>query len=148
MCARRPFPAPALLAGLLAACAADPAREADRPFSAGLARVERLELALVSTRPARLRIDVAGSLPDACTEIDPIEIRRHGPRIEIILATRREFGAACPPAASPFARSIPLMLSEEFRLYVIEVNGVSGSVSLPPERELAPFDRPAPSGER
>ena len=130
----------ATLACLLAACAADPAREADRPFTAGLARVARVDLDLVSTRPPRLRVGVAGSLPDACTQIDPIEIRRLGARIEITLATRRAFGAACPPAESPFTRSIPLMLSEEFQLYVVDVNGVSGSVLLPPSRE--PLDPP------
>lgn len=128
----------ALLAGLLAACAVDSAREADRAFTAGLARVERVELDLVSTRPPRLRIRVTGSLPDACTRIEPVEIRHLGARIEIALPTRRAFGAACPPAETPFVRSIPLSLSDEFRLYAIDVNGVSGTVVIPPDRD---FDR-------
>ena len=119
----------------------DPAREADRPFTAGVARVVHVELALVSTRPPRLRIEVAGSLPDVCTEIDRIDTRRFASRIEITLETRRPFGAECPPAETPFRRSIPLMLPDEFRSYVVDVNGVSGTVLLPPDSELGPVDR-------
>ena len=126
---------------MLDACAGDPAREADRPFSAGIARVARVELALVSARPPRLRIDVSGFLPDVCTEIDRIDTRRLGSRIEITLETRRPFGAECPPAETPFHRSIPLLLPEEFRSYVVDVNGVSGTVLLPPDSELGPVDQ-------
>jgi inhibitor of cysteine peptidase len=130
-----------VLAGLFAACAADPAREADRPFTGGMARVDRVELHLVSTRPPRLRVAVEGSLPDACTEIDRVDTRRLGARIEIALPTRRRFGASCPPARTPFSRSIPLALGEDFDLYVVDVNGVSGTVQLPPGLEPDPFER-------
>jgi hypothetical protein len=84
---------------------------------------------------------VEGVLPDACTEIDPPRILPLGARIEISLETRRPSGARCPPAESPFTRSIPLMLSGVFRLYVVDVNGVSDSIALPPDRELLPFER-------
>jgi len=33
------------------------------------------------------------------------------------------------------------MLPEEFRSYVVDVNGVSGTVLLPPDSELDPVDR-------
>jgi hypothetical protein len=130
----------AALGALLGACAGDPTREADRPFTAGFAKVSRVDLALVSTRPPRLRIEVSGSLPDVCTEIDRIDTRRLGSRIEITLETRRPFGAGCPPAETPFNRSIPLMLPEEFRHYVVDVNGVSGTVLLPPASAPDPLD--------
>ena len=139
-CARRGRCA-AALAGLLGACAGDPAREADRPFTGGVARVERVELAVVSTRPPRLRVGVEGSLPDACTEIDRVDTRRVGSRIEITLETRRSFGATCPPAPVAFTRSIPVMLGQEHRLWVVDVNGVSGTVLLPPDAEAEPLDR-------
>jgi hypothetical protein len=130
----------ALAALLGGACAADPAREADRAFTAGVARVKSIELTLVSVRPPRLRVDVRGSLPDACTEIDPIDPRLLGPKVEITLATRRPFGAKCAPAETPFERSIPLMLSDEVRAYVVDVNGVRGTVLLPPDADPDPFD--------
>ncbi len=125
----------------MGACLGDPAREADRPFTAGVAKVERVDLALVSIRPPRLRVDVRGSVPDACTEIEPIATQRLGPRIEITLATRRPFGVECPPEETPFRRSIPLALSEEIRSYVVDVNGVSGTVLLPPDPDAGPFDQ-------
>ncbi len=127
-----------LLATLSGACAGDRAREADRAYTAGVARVDRVDVELVSTRPPRLRVGVEGAIPDACTEIDPPEIRTFGARIEITLGTRRAFGASCPAEESRFSRSIPVMLTGEFRLYVVDVNGVGGSVSLPPDRELLP----------
>ena len=129
------------LLALCGACVGDAAREADRAYTAGVARVLRIEVVLVSTRPPRLRVAVEGLLPDACTEIDPPRIRPLGARIEISLETRRRSGASCPPAESPFTRSIPLMLGGGFRLYVVDVNGVSDSIALPPDRELLPFER-------
>jgi len=129
-----------LLPGLLGGCAGDAAREADRAYTAGLARVEGVEVELVSTRPPRLRVEVQGFVADACTEIDPPRIQPLGARIEISLETRRPSGATCPPEESPFTRSIPVMLGDRFRHYVVEVNGVSRSVSLPPDRDLLPFE--------
>jgi hypothetical protein len=125
---------------LLGACLGDPAREADRAFTAGMARVAGIELQLVSVRPPRLRVDVRGSLPDACTEIDPVDTRVFGSRIEITLATRRPYGAKCLPAETPFERSIPLMLSDEVSSYLVDVNGVRGTVVLPPDADDDPFD--------
>lgn len=124
---------------LLGGCAADPAREADRAYTAGVARIEEIEVALASTRPPRLRVRVRGVLPDACTEIDPPRIQSLGARIEISLETRRPSGAGCPPEEVPFTRSIPVMLGGSFRYVVVDVNGVSGGVSLPPERDVLPF---------
>ncbi|TFG91858.1 MAG: hypothetical protein E4H11_10235, partial [Myxococcales bacterium] len=111
------------LPALLGGCASKAAREADRAYTAGVARVEQLEVALVSTRPPRLRVTVRGFLADACSGIEPPRIQRLGARIEISLETRRPFGAKCPPGESPFTRSIPLMLDGGFQLYIVDVNG-------------------------
>lgn len=124
---------------LAAACAGHAAREADRAYTAGMARVERVEVDLASARPPRLRVAVEGTLPDACTRIDPPEIRLLGARISIALETRRPAGADCAPGELRFTRSIPVAVSGEFRLYVVEVNGVSDSVALPPDPDLLRF---------
>ena len=117
---------------MLLGCAHDPAREADRAFSAGLARIDEVQLWVVSTRPPRVRVDVRGTLPDPCTEIDQVHTQRLGPqRVEITITTRRPFGADCAPGETPFTRSIPLMLGGGFRLWIVEVNGTRASVSLP-----------------
>jgi inhibitor of cysteine peptidase len=97
---------------------------------------------LVSTRPPRLRVDVRGTLPDPCTEIDHVEMQRLAARVEITLTTRRPFGADCAPGETAFTRSIPVMLGGEFRLWVVNVNGVATSVTLPPDRDLPPRNLP------
>jgi hypothetical protein len=127
-----------VLPALLAGCAAGRAREADRAFTAGVARVERVRAVLVSTRPPRLNIVVEGVLPDACTQLDPPRIHLLGARIEISLETRRPFGARCEPEESPFTRSIPVMLGHEFQLYVVDANGVTDTVAVPPDRDMLP----------
>ena len=99
-----------------------------------------MELALVSTRPPRLRVDVRGSVPDACTEIEPADPRFLGSRVEITLATRRPAGAKCPPSETRFERSIPLMLSGDVGAWVVDVNGVRATVLLPPAAREGPFD--------
>jgi hypothetical protein len=81
---------------------------------------------------------VTGFLPDTCTQLEPPHIRPLGARIEISLGTRRPFGARCEPVESPFTRNIPIMLGDEFQLYVVDVNGVSDSITLPPDRNLLP----------
>jgi inhibitor of cysteine peptidase len=106
----------------------DPAREADRPYTAGMAAVERVKVEVVSVAPPRLRIDVSGSLPDACTEIERVDERRLGSRIELSLPTRRPFGAECEPERTPFSRSIPLAVEGDFDFYVVDVNGVVHTV--------------------
>jgi hypothetical protein len=124
----------AALAALLLACVRDPAREADRAFTAGMAQVDEVEIGVASARPPRVRVDVKGTLPDPCTEIDRVQTQRLGPsQVEITITTRRPFGADCAPAPTPFERSIPLMLGGSFRLWVIEVNGRRSTVSLPPD---------------
>lgn len=125
-----------------AACAGDPAREADRAYTAGMAVVERVKVEVVSLEPPRLRIDVRGSLPDACTEIEPVEERRIGSRIEIRLATRRPFGADCEAERTPFSRSIPLVVAGEFGVYVVDVNGVVHTVWVRRDPRFPPRGRP------
>ena len=56
-----------------------------------------------------------------------------GAQIDVTLTTRRPFGADCPPEATPFLRSIPMMVGGDYRLWIVEVNGVRSSVALPPD---------------
>ena len=116
------------------------AREADRPFSAGIAQVDEVEVTVVSTRPPRVRVDVRGTLPDPCTEIDVVQTQSLGAQIDINISTRRPFGARCDPAPTPFTRSIPMILGGSFRLWLFDVNGKRASVSIPPD--------PGPGGPR
>ncbi len=110
-------------------CAGDVAREADRPFTAGVARVERIRSEVLTSSPAFARVVVSGQLPDACTELDEVETRRVGFEIVITLTTRRPFGATCPALERPFQKSINLLVDAyPSGLYVVTVNGVRDSI--------------------
>jgi hypothetical protein len=110
--------------GLLA-CAYDPAREADRAYTAGVAQVESVEIDLRSGSPPIAVARVAGTLPDACTELEPPWVRRSGEVFDVLLRTRRPFGADCPPEPVPFEQRVRLRLDPGPGAWVVTVNGVS-----------------------
>jgi hypothetical protein len=109
--------------GLLA-CGHDPVREADRAYTVGTAQVESVEVdvRLGSSQVAVAR--VSGLLPDACTELEAPWVRRNGPVFEVTLATRRPFGARCPPEPVPFEQRVRLRIDPGPGAYVVNVNGV------------------------
>ena len=112
-------------------CAGERAREADRPYTAGLARVESVEIEVRSIVPAAAWARVRGELPDACTAIDTPEVRRSGSIFRVVLATRRPFGARCEPLATPFEERVRLDVDPEISgAYVVTVNGVSQSFAV------------------
>ena len=113
-----------VLALAAAGCAGYRAREADRPYTAGLAAVERIE---VTTSGPAVRVSVWGSFPDACTGIDGVDRRRFGSRIRIEIRTRTTSGPGCEESPRPFVHSV---VFQEGGLppgvYSVTVNGVGG----------------------
>jgi len=85
---------------------------------------------------------VRGTLPDPCTEIDVVDTRLLPAQIEVAISTRRPFGADCAPAPTPFTRSIPMMVGGEYRLWIVDVNGVRASAALPPDTRPGGQERP------
>ena len=119
-----------LLAALLA-CAGQAAREADRPFTGGLARVEGLRVEVRGQRPASAWLVVSGTLPDACTRLESPHVQRMGGVFEIVLETRRPFGASCAQVLTPFERRIRLDVDPAVSgAYVVTVNGVTESFAV------------------
>ena len=119
----------ALLA-LLAACA-PASREADRPYTGGLAQVDRVAVEVHHERPALAWARATGTLPDACTRLEPSDVRRLGSVFEVVLATRRPFGAQCAQVLTPFEKRITLRVDTEISgVYVVTVNGVSQSFAV------------------
>ena len=121
-----------LLFGLpCAACANDPAREADRPYTAGLANVERLEVEVRNQGTAAAWAVASGHLPDACTDLESPDVRRNGSVFEVVLETRRPFGAMCAQMLVPFEKRIRLYVDAEISgAYIVTVNGVSQSFAV------------------
>jgi inhibitor of cysteine peptidase len=119
-----------LITAGLVGCAAARARERDRPYTAGLAQVERIEVTALRSRPPQAWLVATGRLPDACTQIDRIDQDRRGYRLELTMTTRR-YSGACVPGARPFERKVTLNVqSLPSGLYVVTINGVSDTFLL------------------
>ena len=119
------------LALSVVSCAAERAREADRPFTAGLASVESLEFEVRRLAPARAWVWVRGTLPDPCSALDSPHIQQTGSTFRIELTTRRPFGATCAQMPMPFERRIPLDVSAQVSgAYVVTVNGVTDNFAV------------------
>ncbi len=113
---------------LVAGCRGYREREADRPYTAGIARVERVDVSSPTGFSTSARITATGFLPDACTEIHRVDRERFASRIQLTITTRRESGATCPPALVPFQRSITVSAYDlPPGLYTVTVNGVSAT---------------------
>lgn len=121
---------------VLGACAVS-SREADRPYSSGLASVESLAVVSDPTPQSHVRVVARGTLPDACTRLHGEEFDRHGHRVEVTLTTRREAGALCPEAPQPFTKTLVIPIAELFPgLYTLDVNGVRESFEVLPHDQL------------
>jgi inhibitor of cysteine peptidase len=139
---------PALaLAGLLAlACAGTRQIEADRPYQAGIARVERILVRSSRKPPISVHVEAEGVLPDGCTEIHRVRQERSLSGVTVTLTTRRESSAVCAAEARSFRRSLRLDVSGLAPgLYFVEVNGIRDTFQIhedlgAPDR----FDRPLP----
>ena len=117
----------ALLAACCAlACAGTRGMKEDRAYQLGLARVERIDVK-VMRRPVTVHVNVYGTLPDSCTEIEGTEQQRLGSSFDVTLATRRESRSGCVATPRPFERRISLDASNlPSGLYSVDVNGVKG----------------------
>jgi hypothetical protein len=126
-----------LLALAASDCAGRRAREADRPFTAGLASVESLAVAVQPLGSSHVKVIARGTLPDACTRIDAERRERWGSRIQVTLTTRRESGALCAQVLKPFTKTILIPVAELHPgLYTLEVNGVSRVFDVAHDPEL------------
>lgn len=126
----RILPATLVLCASLA-CAGDRAREADRPYTGGIAQVESVEVEVRPQAPASAWAVVRGRLPDACTQLQTPDVRRTGSIIDVILETRRPFGASCAQMVVPFEKRVRLGIDSEVSgAYVVNVNGVSQSFAV------------------
>ncbi len=109
-------------------------RVADTPYSGGRARVDQVDVVPPVPSANQLVLVATGRLPDACTRIDRVEIRRFGTSFEVTLHTRREAGALCAQVLTPFRQRVLLPLEgQDSGLFIVTVNGVRASFHVVPE---------------
>ncbi len=113
------------------ACAGTRTLEADRAYQLGLASVDRIEVRVLSHRPASVHVNVYGQLPDTCTKIQGSQQKRLGSGIDVTLTTRRESRAGCVAEPRPFERRVLLDAAGlSAGIYSVSVNGEQGSFQI------------------
>jgi inhibitor of cysteine peptidase len=122
--------AAALAACFLAGCAGKSPMEQDRAYQLALARVDRIDVKVLR-RPITVHVDVYGTLPDTCTEIEGTEQTRFGSGFDVTVATRRDTHAECISTPRPFEKRILLQVTNlPSGVYSVDVNGVQGTFQI------------------
>jgi hypothetical protein len=136
----------AIAAALIAAaCAGKSATEVDRAYQLGLAQVDRIDVK-VMRRPVTVHVDVYGTLPDTCTEIEGSEQQRLGSGFDVTLATRRASRSGCVATPRPFEKRILLHVANlPTGLYSVNVNGVFESFQIMEDLDVRRGPYPYPS---
>lgn len=113
------------------ACAGTRGLEADRAYQLGVASVDRIDVRVLTNRPVSAHVNVFGTLPDSCTEIDRAQQERLGSGIDVTLSTRRESRADCVASRRHFERRILLdVVGLPAGVYSVKVNGVQGTFQI------------------
>jgi hypothetical protein len=104
---------------LASACAGAPTAVEE----SGLLQVDRLDVLVSSSVPARVSVRVHGVVGDGCTSLDSIAQRRDGSTVTVTITTLRR-GEVCTQVAQLFDQT--LTLEGEFAPgdYLVRVNGI------------------------
>ena len=88
------------------------------------AQVDEVEIFILESFPVQVHVIARGELPDSCTEIDEVSIRREGDIFYITITTTRPFDKGAP-VVTPFEEVIPLdVIGLKAGIYTVNVNGV------------------------
>ena len=88
------------------------------------AKVERIDVVVLDTEPAQVRVVAHGYLPDGCTTVAGIEQSRDGSVFHVFITTRRPAAAMCTQAIIRFEEVFPLKVDgAPAGDYTVDVNG-------------------------
>jgi inhibitor of cysteine peptidase len=119
--------------------------EQDRAYQLGLARVDRIDVKVLR-RPVTVHVNVYGTLPDTCTEIEGMEQTRFGSGFDVTVATRRDTHADCISTPRPFEKRILLQVTNlPSGVYSVDVNGVQGTFQILEDLDLRRGPYPYPT---
>ncbi len=95
------------------------------------ATVERIEVAIVSTNPASVRITVYGFLSSGCATLHETEQRREGDTFFVSITETEPADQTCTPEAPPFTEEVVLDGKLSSGTYTANVNSVTETFTLP-----------------
>jgi inhibitor of cysteine peptidase len=118
----------------------------------GQALIESIVLVTLESFPVQVRVNVKGSLPDACTAIGETQQSIEGNLIRFDIFTTRPADAQCAQVVTPFEQTFALdVLGLLAGTYTVNVNGVTDTFTLAVDNALQtdPVQVcPAPSDEQ
>ena len=107
----------------------------------GLATVESVQILTLESFPVQINVQVRGTLPNDCTEIEGIVSQSDGSHFEIAITTVQQPGEPCTAEALPFEEMVPLAVAGlDAGTYSVTVNGVQGAFTLDVDNRLPEED--------
>ena len=94
--------------------------------------VERIEVEVVSTDPARVEVTAYGLLINDCMRLSGTEQRREDNTLFVDITTAQPADETCEPVTSPFTQNVTLNTRDlSSGTYTVNVNGVTQTFTLP-----------------
>jgi hypothetical protein len=87
-------------------------------------QVDRIDVQVLGSRPAQVRVRVQGMLLDGCTSLGPVSQWREGNAVTLTIATVNSGAAVCTQVAQLVDTMVPLEGSFPSGAYRVRVNGV------------------------
>ena len=116
------------------------------PPQAGIAEVRRVEILQQLGNPSQIRAAAQLALPDACTQVDTVDVNQSGQDFQVAITTLRQADGACPSRPLVIDRLIPLEVADlPAGTYSVTVNGVGASFDLSAPVAQAPQPTPEPA---
>jgi hypothetical protein len=87
-------------------------------------QVDRVDVQVLGSRPAQVRLRVQGMLLNGCTSLGMVSQRREGNAVVVTIATVTRGAAVCTQVAQLVDTTVPLEGSFPSGAYRVRVNGV------------------------
>ena len=97
----------------------------------GEAMVDSVEVLILESFPVQVKVNVKGSLADACTTVGDVTTTRDGNTFNVKITTTRPADAMCAQVITPFEENITLDVKGlQKGTYTVDVNGVTETFEL------------------
>jgi hypothetical protein len=124
-------------------------KEIDTPSADNLAPIDEVQVNLMESLPVQASVTIRGVMPDACTKVDHFSQRVSDDTIYQQVYVSRPADRMCAQVLTPYEETLPLDLSElTAGEYVLDVNGMTQTLTLEPDMLGAPHRDPRDPDEQ